>query len=251
MAIWIQAGLWGLLSGSALLLGALGGWFLRLSQPVIASIMAFGAGVLISALAFELMDEAATRGGLAAAATGFAAGALVYAAANALLAQYGARHRKRSQRPPPQASDSADVAGAAIALGALLDGLPESAALGASLLDGQGVGLVLLAAIFLSNLPEGLSSAAGMRRAGRSPAYVFGIWTAIALLSAIAAALGSALLGGLAPEVTAVTIAIAAGAILVMVIDTMIPEAFAEVRSFTGPVAVVGFLLAFVLGRLA
>lgn len=251
MAIWLQAGLWGLLSGSALLLGALVGWFLRLSQPVIASIMAFGAGVLISALAFELMDKAATRGGLTAAATGFAAGALVYAATNALLARYGARHRKRSQRPSPQVGDSADVAGAAIALGALLDGLPESAALGASLLDGQGVGFVLLAAIFLSNLPEGLSSAAGMRRAGRSPAYVFGIWTAIALLSAIAAALGSALLGGLAPEVTAVTIAIAAGAILVMVIDTMIPEAFAEVRSFTGPVAVVGFLLAFVLGRLA
>lgn len=251
MPIWLQAAAWGLLSGSALVIGAALGYFARLSDAVVAAVMAFGAGVLLSALSFELMLQSVERGGLGPAVGGFLLGALLYAGANALLARHGARHRKHSSRQAPGGGGALAQSGTAIALGALLDGLPESAALGASMLDGQYVGIVLVVALFLSNLPEGLSSAAGMKRMGHGKRYVFGVWSGIAVLSALAAAAGAGLLGHLPAEAVAVTIAIAAGAILVMLIDTMIPEAFAEVRSFTGPLAVAGFVLAFVLGRIA
>jgi len=106
----IQAGLWGLLAGSALLLGAAIGWFVRVPARLVAGIMAFGAGVLVSALSFELMDEAYRSGGLDAAASGFVAGAVVYTAANVALARRGARHRKRSgasSRPRPSRAAAA------------------------------------------------------------------------------------------------------------------------------------------------
>jgi len=250
MPVWLQAAGWGLLSGSALVIGAGIGYFGRLSDALVAAIMAFGAGVLISALSFELMLQSVDRGGLGPAVGGFLFGALLYSGANAVLARYGARHRKRSHRPASAKPGALAQSSTAIALGALLDGLPESAALGASMLGGKQIGIVLVVALFLSNLPEGLSSAAGMKRRGHGKRYVFGVWGGIAVLSAIAAALGAGILGHVSAEAVAVTIAVAAGAILVMLIDTMIPEAFAEVRSFTGPLAVAGFVLAFVLGRL-
>ncbi|MGE0152425.1 MAG: ZIP family metal transporter [Reyranellaceae bacterium] len=250
MPVWLEAAFWGLLSGSALVIGAAIGYFARLSDALVAAIMAFGAGVLLSALSFELMLESAARGGLAPAVGGFLLGALLYAGANALLARHGARHRKRSRQPEQADAGALAQSGTAIALGALLDGLPESAALGASMLDGHEIGIVLVVALFLSNLPEGLSSAAGMKRRGHGKAYVFGVWGGIAILSALAAAAGAGLLGHLSAEAVSVTIAVAAGAILVMLIDTMLPEAFAEMRSFTAPLAVAGFVLAFVLGRL-
>jgi len=174
MAVWAQAGLWGLLAGGALVVGAAIAWFVRVPQRVVASIMAFGAGVLISALAFDLVDEAESTGGLTATALGFLAGAGAYVVANVALARHGAAHRKRSQDQQPS-EDQHGGSGAAIAVGALLDGVPESVVLGLSLLSGNGVGVSVLAAIFISNLPEGLSSAAGMKRAGRSAVYVFGV----------------------------------------------------------------------------
>lgn len=122
--------------------------------------------------------------------------------------------------------------------------------IGASLLRGEGVRLVAVAAVFLSNVPEGLSSAAGMRRAGRSAGYVFGAWGAIALASGVAALAGNALLAGTGPEVVAAANAVAAGAILAMLADTMIPEAFEEAREFTGLITVAGFLAAFALSKL-
>ena len=248
MPLWIEAGLWGLLAGGALVLGALVAWFLRVSTVVVSLIMAFGAGVLISALAFDLVDEAETTGGLLPTLLGFLAGAAVYVAANIALARRGARHRKRSgdQQPSEQEQQGS---GAAIAIGALLDGVPESVVLGISLLGGQGVGVAVLAAIFISNLPEGLSSASGMKRNGRSARYVFGVWVGIAVVSGLAGALGCLLLGGAPPETVAAITAVAAGAILAMVADTMIPEAFEKTQIYTGLVATVGFIIAFGISR--
>lgn len=237
----VQATLWGAFAGGALLLGALAGYFLRLPEKISGAIMTFGVGVLISALAFNLMHEAFELGGLVAAACGFVAGATVYALANAVLAAAGARARKRSRpRVGPAAGTSV-----AIAIGSLLDGVPESAAIGISLLDGEGVAVVTVAAVFISNVPEGLSSAAGMRHAGKSAAYVFGVWGAIAVACALSAAAGVAFIGGLGPVVAGAAVAFAAGAILVMLIDTMIPEAFDELHAWSGPIAAVGFLVAF------
>lgn len=245
----VEAGLWGLLAGGALVLGALVAWFVRVPRPVVAGVMAFGAGVLISALSFDLVDEAERTGGLLPTIGGFLAGALAYFLANQVLARSGARHRKRSQGLQPSEEDQSG-SGRAIAVGALLDGVPESVVLGLSLLGGQGVGVSVLAAIAISNLPEGLSSAAGMKAAGRSARYVFGVWVGIAVASGLAGLLGVLLLEGASPETVAAITAVAAGAILTMVADTMIPEAFERAHLLTGLVATLGFAVAFTLGRL-
>ncbi|KUH81186.1 ZIP family zinc transporter [Mycobacterium sp. IS-1556] len=247
---WLEAGGWGLVAGAALVLGALIGWAVRVPVRVVAGVMAFGAGVLISALAFDLMDEAERTGGLLATALGFLGGAVAYVAANAALARHGARHRKRSHDRQPT-EEQTSGSGAAIAIGALLDGVPESAVLGISLLGGQGVGLTVLAAVFISNLPEGLSSAAGMKQADRSARYVFGVWGAIAVISGISAMLGYVLLANASPALVAVITAVAAGAILAMIADTMVPEAFEEAHILTGVITAVGFLTAFAIERVA
>ncbi|MCS0589207.1 ZIP family metal transporter [Massilia norwichensis] len=246
--IWAQAGFWGFVAGAALLIGAAAGYFLKVPQRLIAAVMAFGSGVLISALSFELMDEAYRQGGFDATAYGFLGGAAVYTAANWYLNHRGAKHRKRSgDQQPSEAEDQGS--GLAIAVGALLDGIPESIVIGLSMLKGGVVSTVAVAAIFLSNVPEGLSSAAGMKKAGRSPAYVFGIWGGIALASGIASLLGYTVFQNFSSEVVAATTAVAAGAILAMLVDTMIPEAFAVAHDFAGLITVAGFLAAFALSR--
>jgi zinc transporter, ZIP family len=247
---WLVAGLWGLLAGAALLVGALVAWFLPVSRTVVAAVMAFGSGVLMSAVAFDLMEEAADMGGGLPTAAGALGGALVYLAGNVVLDRMGARDRKRAGQEQPSEQERAG-SGLGIALGALLDGIPESIVLGIGLLTGGAVNPAVLAAVFLSNLPEGLSSAAGMKANGRSARYVFGVWGGIAAVSGISAAVGNAALGDASPEVIALITAVAAGAILTMIADTMIPEAFARTRVWTGVIATFGFLLAFAIDRVA
>jgi len=250
----VQAGLWGLLSGSALLIGAVIGWFVAMPRKVVAAVMAFGSGVLISALSFELMDEAWKQGGFSATAIGFLSGAAVYTGLNMALAARGARHRKRSEAHK-RAEDAAIAApaggnSASLALGALIDGIPESIVIGTSLLAGGAVGWVAVAAVFLSNLPEGLSSAAGARKEGKTATYTFTLWTAIALISGLASFAGYTLSDGASPQVLAGVQGVAAGAILAMIIDTMVPEAFEGTHDFAGLIAVFGFLTAFGLSKL-
>lgn len=239
---------WGLLAGGALLIGAAVGYFVRVPPRVIAWVMAFGSGVLISALSFELVEEAYAKGGFDATAIGFLCGALVYTGANVWLARYGARHRKRSGDQQPS-EESVNGSGMAIAVGALLDGIPESIVIGLSMLQGGVVSLVTVAAIFLSNIPEGLSSAAGMRRAGRGKGYIFGVWGGITVISGIASLAGFTLFAPLSDDVVAATTAVAAGAILAMLADTMVPEAFEDAHDLAGLITVAGFLAAFVLSK--
>lgn len=242
--------MWGLVAGSALLLGAVFGYGVRVPQWVVASVMAFGAGVLLSAVSFELVQEAYDQAGLVPAALGTVGGAVAYTAGNVWLARRGARHRKRSGHRQSQPSESQQAgSGLALALGALLDGVPESAVIGVSLADGGAVSTVTVAAVFISNVPEGLSSSAGMRKAGRSKKYVFGIWSAIAAAGTVSAVLGYAVVGGLPTGVVAAVTAVAAGAILAMIADTMIPEAFEDAHLAIGLITVSGFLVSFALSH--
>lgn len=249
MTGWVEAGAWGLGGGAMLVLGAAVAWWLPVPRRVVAGVMAFGAGVLISAVAFDLAAEALETGGFGPTASGLLGGALAYVLANTALARRGARHRKRSGDHQPSEDEQAG-SGTAIAVGALLDGVPESVVLGASLLAGGGVSVAVAAAVAISNLPEGLSSAAGMKRAGRSARYVFGVWAGIALASGVSAALGYVALGSASPALVSLITAVAAGAILTMVADTMIPEAFERTHLLTGFITTLGFLTAIAFGRL-
>lgn len=237
----LEAGFWGFVGGAALLVGALVGVLLPVSMRTVGMVLAFGAGVLISALSFELTLEAYKEAGGAPALVGLAAGSLTYFAGDWLIDRRGGHRRKNPQGTQPGA------ASVALVLGALLDGIPESAAIGVSLLDGGTVGFTVVTAVFLSNVPESMAASSGMKAAGRSAAYIFALWGGVTAASTIAAVLGFGLLGGADPSVTAVVQAYAAGAILTMLADTMLPEAVEHAGRFVGVLTVLGFTTAFLL----
>jgi ZIP family zinc transporter len=244
--LWLQAGFWGLLGAASLVIGAGVAYVAHLGTKVTAAVMSFGCGILISAVAYDLIFEGFRAGGIRPIILGAVGGSIAYALANWLVSRNGARHRKRSG---DQQTDAGEGGGLAIAIGSMLDGVPESVVLGVSLLGGHGVSVSVFAAVFLSNFPEGLSSASGMKKAGRSRLYVFGLWTVIAVLSGLAALLGAAFLGGAPPRVLALVQAVAAGALLTMVADTMIPEAVEGEHGVAGLLVVLGLLAAFGLSH--
>jgi ZIP family zinc transporter len=241
----LLASLSGLIAASTLLLGAAVAWLVRVPPTVVAAILAFGAGVLISALAYELVAEANDDGGLLPTIAGFLVGALLFVGADWLLSRRGAGDRKRP------GGTGGEGGGAAIAVGALIDGVPESVVLGLSVATGGGgLSIPIIAAIAISNIPEGLASTAGMKSDGRRAGYVFGVWGAIAAASTLAALLGYAVFASAGPQVVAFVTTVAAGGILAMVSNTMIPEAFDRDRVLTGLFATLGFLTAFALHEL-
>ena len=213
MPDWLQAALSGLAAGGTLFVGALIAWFFRVPLSAVAAVMAFGAGVLISALAFELVEDANDRGGLLPTLGGFVVGAVLYVVADSLLSPMGAGGRMRADRGPADRSRSS---GLSIAAGAVIDGIPESLVLGLSVATGGTVNVAIFAAAAISNIPEGLSSTAGLKSEGRTLGNVTGMW----------------------------------GGILAMLSNTMIPEAFARERMLTGLFATAGFLTAFTLHEL-
>ncbi len=241
----LEAALWGWFAGSSLLLGTLAGWYLNLPARIISSVMAFGSGVLISAVSFELMDEAYHRGGFISSAPGFLAGILIYTLGARFVNKRGAKFRKRSGDHQKK-----DGNAKAIAYGALLDGIPESIVIGLSLLSGKGPSLVTVLAIFISNVPEALSSSSGMKKAGRSKTYVFSVWGGIVAISGISSFLGYTIFGKLSILWISFITALAAGAILSMIVDTMIPEAYEEEGDWAGIITGLGFLVAFITSKL-
>jgi len=247
MPIWISAGLWGLVGASSLVLGAATAFRFKVPRWATAGIMSFGCGVLISAVAYDLLEDGFQEGGIWPIVGGAIIGSAAYGVADWIVSRKGGQSRKRSG---DQQAKAGEGGGLAIAIGSLLDGIPESVVLGLGLLSGQGLSIAMLAAIFLSNFPEGLSSALGMRAAGRSAGYILGLWTSIAVLSGLAASLGAGFVGQASPQVIAGVNAMAAGALLTMVVNTMIPEAVEGEQKLAGSLVVLGLLVAFALSNL-
>ena len=240
----LEALLWGIVGSSSLVIGAALGLHVPMSPRALGLLMGFGAGTLISAVSFELADEALTQGGGSALAAGLAAGALAFFLGDRAVESFAGRRRPHR----PQGADAAG-SGLALALGALLDGLPEQAAIGLSLAGGEGgVGIALVAAIFISNIPESLASAAAMSRAGQG-AQVMRLWLVVAALTALASVAGYAVLGDASGWVAGATQALAAGAILVMLVDAMVPEAVRDGGKTVGLITVLGFAVAVLISQ--
>jgi ZIP family zinc transporter len=236
----LEAFWWGALGASALLVGALIAYLLTPGRRVIAAVMALGAGLLIGSVSFELVEEAMESGRVGWVALFLLLGAAVFAAGDWLLSRGGGGARKDPSGAQAQGSPLA------IVLGSVLDGVPESFVLGLTVLQG-GVNVPLLAAVALSNLPEGMSSSSGLRAAGWPRARVVVMWLVVVAVSGLASAAGYLVLdpdGGL---LSALVQAFAAGALLAMLADTMLPEAYAVEGVLTGPVVVAGFAISVAL----
>jgi zinc transporter, ZIP family len=245
---WLQAAGWGLLSASGLLIGAVGGYYAWLEHTAIARAMTFAAGVLLAVVAVDLVIEARGAASLHWTVMGLLSGAAVFSSVNWLLSRRGAQHRKRCGECVEQPKEERQPgSGLAIAAGTLLDGVPEGMVLGLSVLHHGAPGLGTVTAFFLANVPEALSSSSGMRRAGRPARYVFGVWIGLALMTSLAAAVAGLVLGGAGPAVRGTVEAFAAGAILALVSETMIPEAFHGSPQFNGLLLVVGFVALLIL----
>ena len=237
---------WGALGASSLLIGALIGLAFDVPKKVVGLILAFGAGTLVSAVAFELTEEAYELGGSDTVALGLGLGALAYFVGNLLVERRGAKGRMSPNGP----AGGEDASSRALMLGAVLDGIPESAVIGISLLGGGGVGVPVLAAVFLSNMPESLGSASASRGGSRSSASVIATWSVVVLICAVASALGYALLDGASGDAIGLLQSFAAGAVLTMLADTMFPEAFEHGGRAAGLLTTLGFAVAYLLSTL-
>ena len=239
----IAAFLWGALAASALLIGALAAYVTTPSKNFIAVVMALGAGLLIGSVAFELIDEALKTADVGKVGLFTLLGAATFTIGDWLLDRRGGGDRKDSGGA--QASGSP----LAIVFGSVLDGIPESFVLGLTVLQG-GVSVALLIGVVLSNLPEGLSSSSGLRIAGWSVARVSRLWLVVILVSAISAALGYVLLDPASGHTGALVQGFAAGALLAMITDTMLPESYDVERVRTGSLVAVGFAVSLMLSAI-
>jgi zinc transporter, ZIP family len=236
----LEAALWGLVTAGSLWVGAL----LAVGRPParwIGLTMAFGAGALIAAVAYELVQEAFDTD-LTLASVGFAAGASAFYVGDLVIDRRGG-HGRKSVTGENQLAGSAN----AIVLGTILDGIPESFVLGASLFQEGIVPVAVVVGVFVSNVPEALSGTSGLIEAGWQRGRIFVMWSAVVVASVIAAAAGWLLLDTVPSAGGAFALAFAAGALLVMLADTLMPEAFELGGREAGLLTAIGFALGFAL----
>lgn len=238
--------LFAIITGIALILGALIGLFFKFKQNHIAMIMAFGSGMLICTLTFGLMEEAFNLGGFDAIILGFLTGGLVFIGGDYLLHYFGGRRHKRIQLFKP----AKETNGKLIVLGSVLDNIPESIALGLAIANGQNIGLLLVVAIFIANFAESISSISGLIKEKFSRIIICLMWTVVGLITVFFVIFSYHFLGDLSNNTIGIAESFAAGAILVMLADSMIPEAFKEGGFGIALLTLLGFLSAFILTRI-
>jgi ZIP family zinc transporter len=226
---------WGALAASSLVIGALLGMARDWPPRLVGLVLAFGAGALISAVSFDLAEEGARLGDTGVVAGGLAAGAITYFALDRVVGRRGASRAGRR---------AGGGAGTALALGAFLDGIPEQTVLGIGLASGEGVSVGLLVAIYVSNLPEAIGSSSAMRAAGTRPAAIRRLWILVALICTLSTVVGFAIADNVSRNLNAAVDGFAAGALLVMLVDSMIPEAVRKGGDVSGLATVLGFAVA-------
>ena len=240
-----EAFAWGLLSASSLVIGAAVALRFRIGLRTIGLIMGFGAGVLISAVAFDLVEEAVgIASGHGAVLAGMFAGCGAFFGGDRLIDRAGGARRKSARggsRP-----DSA----LAIVLGTVLDGIPESIVIGLMIFESGAVGAAYLAAVVISNAPEAISSTVGLAASGWRPRRILAMWTMIALASGVASLVGYTAFQDASAGAVAFMLAFAAGAILTMLSDTMMPEAYQHGGKLAGVVTTLGFTVALLINQL-
>lgn len=235
---------WGALAASSLVIGALLAFARDWSASQVGLVLAFGAGALISAVSFELFEEGTAAGGLGSTAIGLGLGALTYYLADGAIARRNDGGRGKQGRA------GASSSGSALALGAFLDGIPEQLVLGIGLAAGKGIGVGLIVAIFVSNLPESIGSANEMAKSGTSRERITQLWVAVAVICMLATVVGYFVADVAAGGVRAAINGFAAGALLVMLVDSMIPDAREDAGRNAGLITVLGFAVAAALSSL-
>lgn len=237
----IEAAFWALVACSALFVGAVVALRFDLPQRAIGLVMGFGAGVLIAALSVDLAVDAFQRSSGVVVALGLAAGGATFFVGDLVIDRHGGADRKQS------GGRQAEGNALAIVLGTVLDGIPESAAIGVTLIEGKGIGAAFVVSVFLSNLPESLAATSGLRKAGGSVGRILGLWATVTIVCIVAAAIAFGLLDGSQQRLIGFILAFAAGGILAMLADTMIPEAFEQAGKVVALVTVLGFALGFLI----
>lgn len=233
----LEAAFWGAVAASTLLIGAFVAYMLAPSKRLVAIVMALGSGLLIGSVAYDLVEDAQISIGTPLIGASLIAGAAVFVAGSRAI---DARSKRK------QGASASDDNPLGIVMGSALDGIPESFVLGLSVLHG-GVSAPLLIGIGLSNLPEGMAASAGMRERGWPLRRTASLWLTVVVTSAIAAAVGHQVLASDDGTLTGMVQTFAAGALLAMITDTMIPESYEVERSWTGGLVVLGFALSLVI----
>lgn len=239
--------LWGAIAGAANLIGAIIVLVVSLPSRLIGYVMALGTGALIGAVSFELLEEAMELGGIGEIALGFLGGAAIFTFFDAIVSRNGGRQRKRSGHGHEKPKSSEEGSGLAIFIGTVMDAIPETAMIGLGLAHGGGVGVALITAIFISNLPEGISSTTGLKKGGYTTRKVLFMWIFVLVASALSSLLSYSLLEQASESAQAVIASFAAGAIISMIASTMMPEAHEKGGPIVGLITALGIFITLLL----
>lgn len=237
----LNAFLWGAAAASSLVIGDIIATYIMIPRRIVGLVLAFGVGVLMSAVSFELVESAfiTTNRGWAIA-WGLLAGAAVFFIGDTLVERLGGRSHRHGKQGP----------GLPIMLGTVLDGIPESIVIGLTLVKGGTVSIAMLVAVFLSNLPDAIGATTSLRSVGWRRNRTLGMWVVVVVLSAFSALAGYALFDKASPDVLAFTMSFAGGALLTMIADSMMPEAYRDSGNLGGLLTTLGFGLAYFISVL-
>ena len=240
-----EAFVWGIAAGSSLVIGGVIARRFSISQRLLGLIMAFGAGVLISAVAYELVEEAfVTSAGDGGIALGLLAGSATFFAGEVMI------DRLRARRSRGANDTQTSGAGGALTLGIILDGIPESLVLGLTVLEHGTVSAAFLVAVFIANIPEAIGATTAFVQAGRNMARIIRFWVLVAIGFGVTSLLGYVVLDTASPRTVAIVLAFAGGAVLTMLANTMMPEALHHGGKLAGFVTTLGFALAFAISAI-